>query len=547
MTPRDTPRPKAESYSIQQLVERSSAGTLRVPDWQRLYQWQSKDMSLLLDSVTKGYPVGTLLLWKRPKPAPAGRIEIGPHAFDAPESSDAHWVIDGRQRLTTLAGVLIRRGPPDRAPDSRDKFTWAYDLATSKWINPHGDEAWRSEWLPADRLVDVTDLVTWLISHKDALTPPQVEQANAIGRNIREFQIPAIVVSASSDETLRVIFDRTNSAGKRLKKSETFDALQGAIAPEQPSTIRALALIPPELGFGVLPNDWLLRLVVQIGGGDMTTMSHATLERKDLSAALPRAAAALRRALVFVRTNVGIPNEALLPYRLPLVVVSMFFDKHPTPKARSVDLLSRWVWRGAETGKHRGQDIGEVRATLAAVGEDEEPTVQRLLATLPSSFRREAPPSAWRSTNLRSASTRLELLALVSLGPRHLDTGMPLDAAASIQVERVKALRRLLPDPQAPNKEGWSSLANRIVHPAAGASKLLKELAVAPAIIASSHAVSTLAQEALKDGDRDAFLLERSRELLSVLGAFLQARSRWSESTRPTIEQLLLPDLPSVG
>ena len=175
----------------------------------------------MLDSITRGYPIGTLLLWKRPQPAPAGRVALGPHAIDAKESGEALWVIDGQQRVTSLAGVLLRRGPPDRSPDARDKFTWAYDLDKEKWISPKENEAWKPEWLPADRLVDATDLIAWLIAHKDALTPAQTALANRLARNIREFEIPAIVVNAESDKTLRVIFDRTNNAGKRLKVHET--------------------------------------------------------------------------------------------------------------------------------------------------------------------------------------------------------------------------------------------------------------------------------------------------------------------------------------
>ena len=94
----------------------------------------------------------------------------------------------------------------------------------------------------------------------------------------------------------------------------------------QPSTIRALARTSIELGFGAFDNDWLLRLVVQVGGGDMTQVSHDTLQRTDFSAALPKAADALRRTLVFLKNDVGITNEALLPYRLPLVILSVFFD-----------------------------------------------------------------------------------------------------------------------------------------------------------------------------------------------------------------------------
>ena len=537
MNPKDTQRPETTSYSVQDLVEDASEGLLRVPDWQRLFQWKSKHIHELLDSITRGYPIGTLLLWKRPKAAPAGRLELGPHALDAKESSDALWVIDGQQRVTSLAGVLLRRGPPDRSPDARDKFTWAYDLHKGQWVSPKQNEAWKPEWLPADRLVDATDLIPWLIAHKDVLTPAQTALANTLARNVREFEIPAIVVKAESDEALRIIFDRTNNAGRRLKAHETFDALQGALTPAQPSTIRALALIPVEVGFGTFDNDWLLRLVVQVGGGDMTQVSHDTIAKANFSTILPKAADALRRALVFIKNDVGISNEALLPYRLPIVILSVFFDKHPEPAARSRDLLARWVWRGAETGRHRGQDIGEVRETFAAIDANEELTVQRLLKSVP---RREPRTWNWAPVNLRTASTRVELLALLSLAPRNLMTGGTIDGPALLAEHRAKALIRIAPE----LRSGYAGplSVTRLLHPIEKKPALFAALLEATPVVAESHAIPAAALDSLRRGDIGEFLEVRGRTISELFARYLASRTRWDETDRPSIRSLTLDE-----
>jgi hypothetical protein len=535
MPPSDSQRPSATSFTVQKLVERARHGFLRVPDWQRLFHWQAKNIRELLDSIVRGYPVGTLLLWKRPTAAPAARIELGPHTFDAQESIDANWVIDGQQRVTTLAGVLLRRGSPDREPETRDAFTWAYDLVRDDWVQPKESEPWKVEWLPADRLVDSTDLIKWLMARQERLTPAQRDRALALARDVREFEIPALVVATASEETLRRIFDRVNNAGKKLRVSEVFDALHGALSSDQPSTLRALAKVPEELDFGSLPQDWLLRLVVQVNGGDMTQLSQETRRNNMPADALPRAADALRRALVFVKSRVGIPNQALLPYRLPLIVLSVFFDRHPEPRARSLDLLARWVWRGAETGVHRGQDIGQVRALFAAIDGDEERSVQRLLASV-------APPQlewAWQPINLRSASTRLELLAMLSLQPRRLDDGALLEGP-HLADGKLNVLR--LADDSKPLELPWTHLAHRLVHPAAPRQELLRWIRSAEPTVAGSHGISPEAQEALREGHMDEFLRLRNRTVRHLFQRFIAARSRWSEPSRPSLEQLVLPD-----
>jgi hypothetical protein len=245
--------------------------------------------------------------------------------------------------------------------------------------------------------------------------------------------------------------------------------------------------------------------------------------------------------LVFVKNEVGIPNEALLPYRLPLIVLSVFFDKHPSPRPRSVDLLSRWLWRGAETGVHRGQDIGEVRRTLGSVDADEEGSVQRLLGSV------TRPPAGaweWQPINLRSASTRIEVLALLSLEPRHLVSGAQLNAAALIAKEKSAALRQLAVAPASKSIRPGSALSNRLLHPAMGKGELLHSLREAAPGIAATHAVSVEALQRLREGDVDGFLTARSRTLVEHFARFMASRTRWTESARPSLQQLALPDVP---
>lgn len=40
-------------------------GAIRVPDFQRPLRWGSDDVVKLFDSILKGYPIGSLLFWKR--------------------------------------------------------------------------------------------------------------------------------------------------------------------------------------------------------------------------------------------------------------------------------------------------------------------------------------------------------------------------------------------------------------------------------------------------------------------------------------------------
>ena len=195
------------------------------------------------------------------------------------------------------------------------------------------------------------------------------------------------------------------------------------------------------------------------------------------------------------------------------------------------------MWRGAETGRHRGQDIGEVRKTFLAIDVAEELTVQRLLKSIPY-----GEPRAWafRPVNLRTASTRLELLALISFKPRNLLTGEPFDGPALLAEQRSKALARIAPDSL--HGGGEPFLATRLIHPHENRPRLLAGLLQAMPAVAESHAVSGAALDSLRRGDSRGFIETRSRTLAEAFARYLASRTRWDETDRPSIGSLTLDE-----
>src|SRR5262249_25545915 len=108
------------------------------------------------------------------------------------------------------------------------------------------------------------------------------------------------------------------------------------------------------------------------------------LDRKDVPAALMRTEAALSRAVTFLREDALIPHSAVLPYELPLVVLARFFDAFPEPRKRSRILLRRWIWRGSLSGTLSGISSGLRQHVTAVVDDDEEASVQKILAVAPT-------------------------------------------------------------------------------------------------------------------------------------------------------------------
>ncbi|NOX92493.1 MAG: DUF262 domain-containing protein [Gammaproteobacteria bacterium] len=54
----------SEPITIKKLIDRISNGDIRIPAFQRNYVWEPDQVSFLLDSIYKEFPIGTVILWK---------------------------------------------------------------------------------------------------------------------------------------------------------------------------------------------------------------------------------------------------------------------------------------------------------------------------------------------------------------------------------------------------------------------------------------------------------------------------------------------------
>jgi uncharacterized protein with ParB-like and HNH nuclease domain len=54
----------SEPIAVRKSIEKLLDGTIRIPGFQRPFVWEPQRAALLMDSIYKHYPVGSLLLWR---------------------------------------------------------------------------------------------------------------------------------------------------------------------------------------------------------------------------------------------------------------------------------------------------------------------------------------------------------------------------------------------------------------------------------------------------------------------------------------------------
>jgi len=410
--------PTAFSLTVRKLVGRVVEGAIRVPEFQRPLRWERSDVIKLFDSILKGYPVGSLLFWKRS--FEPGEVMVGSARFEAPAVQDGWFIIDGQQRTTALAAALS-----DLSQAGDRRWGLRFDPISGQFIEAEGAGVDASRHVPLSALGDLRRLGHWL--RDCGLSEGEQSHVESVQQRILDYELPAYLLETEDVDALRGVFARMNSTGVRMRADEVFQALLGGAPRPRKGSIDLGALqVAADLdGFGQPPRAEILKCVLAMSGldparrlEDLGDEATANLVSSD------DAGEAIRRAVAFLQSpmdgdsssGAGMPAYAFVPYPVVLVLLCRWFHVHPEPDGTTRRALARWVWRGVASGVHQRAAVSVMRFQAREIREDD---MGRSLAALLGAVG-EPTTAEWKLEpfNARRASSRVELLALLSLGPR---------------------------------------------------------------------------------------------------------------------------------
>jgi hypothetical protein len=528
-TPKLARRPEARAFSVEALLQLAVDGKLRIPEFQRAQRWRSAHVLSLFDSVVRGFPVGEFLLAKQE--AEADNLKFGPVAIDAPKVTDALFLVDGQQRMTALAGALLHPSPRPRG----DIHAIWYDLDAEKFERLARGEP-PHHWIPLNVVGDSFKLLSWLSSwslHKER--PELAKRAIALGKALREFQVPAYIVEGASEETLRLIFKRVNTAGVEMREAEVFEALYGRGRPVQAACARLAAI-----GFGPIDEGDFVDALKSIEGvNPRRRFRDSETELAVGRDAVARTEAALQRAITFLVGVAGIPHIALLPYRLPLRVLARFFHRHPTPDTRVESLLTRWIWRGALSRRHADNGDAVVEGLQNAIGHDPEAAAEAVLAGVGRDLEIPSVSEPWEG---RSARTRLCALAMFSLAPRSPHSGAPIsvDALQELLTTRSHIGDAFLAAPAAERVDEGLVVHRFLVERRDEIEALVADDMFPPSVdVLMSHGLDDVAVASLRRGELAEFERARAQALDPRIRRFFRERAALGDNDRPSIAAIV--------
>jgi hypothetical protein len=471
MSIQDSPEINPGVHFLFDLLKWVRQGRVRVPGFQRHFVWRRDQMLDLFDSVRRHYPIGTLLFWRSGKYGPRAPAALGPFLLDRePPPAGVLLVLDGQQRLTTLAGGLLLGGeaPLQRREDADDvdprRWEIFFDAADDRFTHLASTEEPKPWQVPVWALIDTGRMFERL----NALFLPvdgdarlvlsgrpvaeYVARLQSVGRALQTYKVP--VVEFSTDD-LKVAVDgfaRVNLKGQSIGPDEMFAALawrKGEEGEDLPNRLQVAAGIDQVIadvratGFGELDRVLVLRaFMLELEADpyrtDWEKLAEDDKQMKKLPASMRKAHQGLLAAVSFAREE-GIHTLRLLPYGLQLVGLAAWLSADPTPSEDARRLLRRWLWlTGAASWFGQGNPARYTKVLVelrkSALDVAKGGAVPAELPSLPWSTRTEPFPARY---DLRSARVRSLLCVLFRNGVTGLD-GAQIDSA---EVHRLFAQR----------------------------------------------------------------------------------------------------------
>ena len=270
---------KPEVLLLEQLLAEVASGRLRVPRFQRPYVWRPDQMLDLYDSIERGYPIGSILVWETRMALPSLDQVAGIDIPPAPEGATAY-LLDGHQRLSTLFGTLARR-PEQAGNGSRDRRWWVYRvLGAADQRDPRfqhwGKGAAPANLLPMQAVLRTMDFLAYARQlARDPSTAEDcdalVDEAEQLAQRIKSYKIPVVRLIGGDLEHAVEAFSRVNSGGQQIAPYQMVSALAYRRRSRTETLTDRISAIRESIGdsgFGDIPPEPVFQTILAVAGED---------------------------------------------------------------------------------------------------------------------------------------------------------------------------------------------------------------------------------------------------------------------------------------
>lgn len=217
--------------SVSEIISDFQTGNIAIPEIQRDVVWSSEQIKDLVDSISRGYPCGALIFWEpREKDHLLVKSMIRPERLELYKGSlPRYFLLDGQQRITALASVLLPRDEikklllelEEEMPfvfANLKRFPAGTKLPKPPELEATTDPAGYSfPWILFNKLFEGS-----FASETDFSKLPtgSFDTIRTYIQRLRDYQFPVQIIRDRDYPSVGDIFTRVNSAGTPLTGAE---------------------------------------------------------------------------------------------------------------------------------------------------------------------------------------------------------------------------------------------------------------------------------------------------------------------------------------
>ena len=368
-------QPKPDSKKYTDLISEIQKGQIKIPKFQRDFVWSIDKTAKLLDSILKGYPIGTFILWETNERLNdiknIGNLKLPP----IPDDIKVQYVLDGQQRITSLyaafLGASIQKEGEKKITDYGSIFV---DLEGD--IDNNDEQIIVSEQ-PESKNISLKDLLNSKYSDlREKYSNDDIDKIQEYKETFTSYDFSTVVLRKEDIDSAIEVFTRINTGGQTLTlfeimSAKTYDEEQNfdmqdrfqkllkELEVSKYETISSTVILNV-LGLILSKNKECKRKVV------------LQLDKQSIIDIWDDVISALKESIDYFRSVYRIPVSTLLPYDALLVPFTYFFYfQKEKPKGEQIKYLQEFFWRislsyrySSSTESKLAQDIKRIDQIL---------------------------------------------------------------------------------------------------------------------------------------------------------------------------------------
>lgn len=359
-----------EDPGITELIDNVLRGQIRIPAFQRGFVWDADMVAFFIDSIYKGYPFGSLLIWRTKEPLKHEK-NLGPFAL--PERHPDYpidYVLDGQQRITSIFGVFQTKL---ERPHDWHKIYFDYtvnpDAQESQFFPLKDIEVDDDCHFPLDCLFDST---AYRKATKN-LEESNVKKIDSMQKIFTQARIPIQILVTEEKPTVSIVFERVNRRGVPLDTLQLLSAWTWSDEFDLQQKFKDLKDDLEPFGFEEVgeDTDLLLRCCSAVLSKDSLSDSLVDMNGSLVREKFQEIVNGLEGAIDFLRKNLMVYKLDNLPFATTLIPLTVFFsvpnNNHFLYTNEQKNTILRWFWRccfsrrySSGTRRNLNADIEEI-------------------------------------------------------------------------------------------------------------------------------------------------------------------------------------------